>query len=246
MWRGFTLPPPVGAAVASAAPWMSRRISGARCPLPYSLPRLQLAQGLKELPGKMGFIANDLVDVERMWQQTGADYRRVLPLCDRRHLVRGHASQAPGKQGHALGQDCLDGAFGREIFADGATMCLPLVAAFARHDRAAAGDAECDRIDRDPRLPRRRLGAASPRRPRPCAVELRDLSRGSGRPVGIASGYLFWDTLWPSPIRGSRDELLGIVIERHNGLLSKALALGAIPPHITTTYLARSSPARPM
>jgi hypothetical protein len=48
--------------------------------VPYGLQRLQLAQGLKELPGEMGFVPDNLVDVEEIWQQAVADRRR-LDIC---------------------------------------------------------------------------------------------------------------------------------------------------------------------
>ena len=36
--------------------------------VPCSPRRLQFVQGLEELPGKMGFVPHDLVDVEGVWQ----------------------------------------------------------------------------------------------------------------------------------------------------------------------------------
>src|SRR5215831_7781304 len=76
-------------------------------------PRLQLVQGLVQLSVQMRLEPDDLVEVQRMWEETGTRRREILPLRERGFLIGGHTSQAPEGQCDTLGQGQFDWPYGR-------------------------------------------------------------------------------------------------------------------------------------
>jgi len=63
-----------------------------RLTVPGVLHGLELMQGLIEEAPQVGLVADDLVDIEWMRQQPGAELLQVLPLVDRGRLVHHHPS----------------------------------------------------------------------------------------------------------------------------------------------------------
>jgi len=98
-------------------PDQGRRLTTSRGP-----PRLQLVQGLVQLPVQMRLEPNNLVEVERMREETGTRRREILPLRERGFLIGGHTSQAPDGRYDTLGQGQFDRSHGRERVHDGPTV----------------------------------------------------------------------------------------------------------------------------